>query len=406
MIKNVVIVNDAAYVKGGNSLVALSSAKALADIGYNVYVFSAFGPVDPCYEGDGIEHICLKQRHILYENKIVAAIQGIWNRKAEKELDSLLDRLNLEETIVHLHAWSKSLSPSIWKPIRKRGVKLVVTLHDFFLLCPNLGLYNYPKQKICHISPSSIRCYLCNCDSRSYPQKIWRVARQIVQRHEMKKMGKFSAITISDTNERLCRKSLSDYVSSWHRVQNPIELNEKEFVDIQKNNTYLFIARLAKEKGIEMFCDVMTELGLKALVLGDGYLLNDLKSKYPNIEFAGWVSGQQKDELIRTGKALVFTSQWYETYGLVVAEMMSYGIPCIVPDQCAAAEQVVDGKTGVIFKIADRESLKKAILEFEKMNLEVIQQNIHSYFQPQKLNMAMHTQKLIEVYESIAHKNE
>lgn len=402
MLRNIVIVNDASYITGGSGVVALSSAKALADKGYNIYVFSAMGPIDPNYEGERINHICLGQKDILSEDKRTAAIQGIWNCKAEKEMDSLLDRLNSEETIVHLHAWSKALSPSIWKPIRRRKFKLLVTFHDFFLLCPNLGIYNYPKQKICHIPPSSVRCYLCNCDSRSYLQKLWRVVRQIVQRHEMKKMGRFSAITISDTNERLCRKSLSDYVSSWYRVQNPIELNEKETVDIQNNNTYLFIARLAKEKGIEMFCDVMTELGLKALVLGDGYLLDELKERYPNIEFAGWVSGQQKEELIRKGKALVFASQWYETYGLVVAEMMSYGIPCIVPDQCAAAEQVVDGKTGIIFKIADRESLKNAILKYETMDLKVIQENIRNSFNPEKLNMAAHINRLIDVYESVA----
>ena len=65
-----------------------------------------------------------------------------------------------------------------------------------------------------------------------------------------------------------------------------------------------------------------------------------------------------KQAYFKKAKALVFTSLCYETFGLSVAEARSYGIPCIVPDSCAASEQVIDGETGYLFKTGNLDSLK------------------------------------------------
>lgn len=80
--------------------------------------------------------------------------------------------------------------------------------------------------------------------------------------------------------------------SDWHekvsniRINNPIETKfTTEYVSIEKNETYLFIARLSLEKGLDLFCDAISQLGLKGCVLGDGYLLESYRQKYPTIEF-------------------------------------------------------------------------------------------------------------------------
>lgn len=79
--------------------------------------------------------------------------------------------------------------------------------------------------------------------------------------------------------------------------------------------------------------------------------------KNPRIKFTGWVTGKEKEYYIKTAKAFVFPSKCYETFGLSVAEMQSGGVPCIVPDMNAAAEQIIDGETGFIFQTGNLESL-------------------------------------------------
>lgn len=155
---------------------------------------------------------------------------------------------------------------------------------------------------------------------------------------------------------------------------------------------------MSAEKGAELFCQAITDLGLKGIVLGDGYQREFLQRKYPNVIFTGWVEGSEKEMYIRQSKALVMTSKWYETFGLVVAEMKSYGIPCIVPDRCAAAEQIEDGKTGYIFKTGNLESLKDCLSRYEDENLSFFQKNLNESFRPSDYSLITHTKNLIAIY--------
>lgn len=402
MVRNIIIVNDAAYVTGGAGKVALESAKVLSSNGFHIVLFSAIGPIDQSLIDAGIEVICLNQYDILSDPKRTrAVIQGVWNKKAYNRFQELLLHYSNKDTLIHFHAIIKSLSPCLYAAAAKYNFKIVVTLHEYFLFCPNGGLFNYQKRQICKIKPSSFQCLLCNCDVRSYPQKIWRFIRQMVETYSFQKNHDIALIYISKLNYKICYDNLKKKVSHWYFLQNPIELNLKTPIDIDNNDIYLFIGRISEEKGIDLFCQAMTDLNLKGLVLGDGYLRETYQRKYPNIQFAGWVTGDRKDELLRKGKVLIFPSLWYEGAPLTIIEMKSYGLPCIVPDQCAAAEEIEDGETGYIFKSGSLSSLESAIRKYEKTNIMYFQKNILNHFDPDKYSLNTHCKKLIDIYKHI-----
>lgn len=400
MLKNILIINDFAYINGGAGKVAINSAIGLSKLGYNVILFAAVGPIEDSLKLSSVKVVCLWQKDILSDsNRLRAVLQGVWNEHARNELTKLLTNLDPNETIVHFHAWIKALSPIIFNPIVK--FKIVITLHDYFLFCPNGGLFNYQTLKICNKKASSIQCLLCNCDVRSYPQKIWRYIRQIVQWNMVKKMKNINIIYISKLNKSVSYPYLKNISNKWYFVQNPIDINQQIVTDIQHNEKYLFIARLSSEKGIELFCEAMRDLHLNGCVLGDGYLKDKLQKEYPEIEFKGWVTGKEKDGLIRQGKALVFPSLWYEGSPLTIIEMKSYGIPCIVPDKCSASEEIIDGKTGYIFKSGDLDSLKSAIIKFENSDKQYMQSQIIGTFETKNYSLLSHCTNLVEVYSDI-----
>lgn len=99
--------------------------------------------------------------------------------------------------------------------------------------------------------------------------------------------------------------------------------------------------------------------------------MKELKEKYPKIVFCGWVDGEEKEKFILKGKGLIFPSLWYEGSPLTILEMKSCGIPCIVPDKCAASEDIKDGFTGFVFQTGSLYSLKKAIMKYEKVDLSI-----------------------------------
>ena len=174
-IDTIVILNDFGHINGGAAKVAIQSAIALSNKGYKVIYFCAVNPIDKELLSAVSQVICLEQEDILSNNnKVHAAIQGIWNKKAYIKLQELIQKLPPKKTVYHVHGWIKALTASIFAVMKNNNIVPFVTLHDYFSICPNGGFYNYSKDKKCNLVPMSIKCLFCNCDKRSYMQKIWR----------------------------------------------------------------------------------------------------------------------------------------------------------------------------------------------------------------------------------------
>lgn len=182
---NVIIVNDFAYVNGGTGKVAVDTAKLLAARGHSVIFFAAVGPVAEELQGiENMKVVCLNQHDILHDrNRLRAAIQGIWNFKAAKAMREILEKMSPKNTIIHIHSLQKAVSSSIIPVAKKAGFKIIYHVHDYGIACPNLGFFDYRKQEICKRRALSLECVVCNCDSRRYTHKLWRVLRQMVQIH-------------------------------------------------------------------------------------------------------------------------------------------------------------------------------------------------------------------------------
>lgn len=401
MLKNIVIVNDWAHIEGGAVSVAINSAIGLAKH-YRVYLFSAIQPIDKRLEEVGVCVICIGKKDILHdENRIRAICKGLWDNETKQAFKHLLATLNPAESIIHFHSWTKALTSSLYDVTAKMDFKTVITLHDFFSFCPNGGFYDYQRNEICFRKPMSYSCLICNCDVRSYPQKIWRSIRMVIQNYVMAKNKKIYFISISALTRKICMQLMNDS-RKIYMVADPVEINENQLPnELLNNDVYLFMGRLSPEKGIELFCQAVTDLNRKGIVLGEGYLKSELMEKYPNIQFVGWVAGEDKLAYLKQAKALVFTSLCYETFGLSVAEARSYGIPCIVPDICAASEQIIDGETGYLFKTGDLNSLKEAIVKYENTDIQVMQNNIINNFNANDWGITSHIENLIRVYDEI-----
>lgn len=399
-LKNIIIINDWACRDGGAAAVALNTAVELSKK-FNVSLFCAVGPIDNNVKKSKVHVHFLNKQDILHDtNRLRAIINGLWHKKSAVELERLLENFSKEDTIVHVHTWTKALSSSIFRSIAKSNLQLVITLHDYFCFCPNGGFYNYQKSEICNKKPLSLSCICTNCDVRSYPQKIWRLLRQKIQNHEIWNNHNLHFISISNFTDKICVPLIPSNAKVY-KLYDPVELSLHKRVVIQNNTNYICMARLSPEKGVNLFCKAITDLGFNGIVMGDGEQLDDLKKKYPKINFVGWVNSCDKEKYFSQSKAFVFPSLWYETFGLTVAEAKSYGIPCIVPDNCAASEQVADGKTGYIFKTGDLDSLKAAIMKYEQTNLKQMQENLLNSFHPEDLSMETHLKKLIAIYNDI-----
>lgn len=362
ILKNVIVVYDTGYIEGGAAKVAIHTALSLAEkTNLNVYYFCATGPVCNELLNSKVHCTCLNIPDITHRKKLDTFFTGIFSKRVYRTFLNFLCGFSPKDTVIHIHGWTHSLSSAIFKAINKSGIARVTTLHDYFSECPNGGFFNYKKMEICHLRPLSAKCFFCNCDKRNYIQKIWRVLRQKRQNHYIRKDEDF--IYLSPLSKAIIERAYPNahYYSYPNEIE-PFSYHVSYHANPEtQGDAFLYLGRLAPEKGVEDFCEAVVKGNFHGIVIGDGELSGKLKATYPSIEFLGWMNKDQISSILSKVKALVFPSRWYEVSPLTVPEMLYSGIPCIVSDCNAAKDDIDDGVNGYIYKAGDVDDLVRAM---------------------------------------------
>lgn len=400
---DIIIVYDYAHINGGAALIAIQSALGLADRGNKVTYFSAVSPIDSqLSEHPNIDVICLEQEEILKnESRFAAAVSGIYNKHAGAEFQQLLQQFNPQKTLVHFHGWTKALSAILIKFANEMGFKTIVTLHEFFTACPNGGFMDYQKLEICNRKPLSWDCISCNCDARSYSHKLWRTLRQATH-HFWKTNQRVSCfIGVSDFATDILRPYLPQN-TPIKIVKNICTVKKAPPVKIDKNSPFLFIGRFSAEKGVLLLAEAASRGNFPVKFIGDGEMRDEAEKICPNAEFTGWLSRDAVVENIRSSRALVFPSTWYETFGLTPLEALACGIPVIVSDCTAATDYLQEGVTGHTFKSGDVESLYAVMDRYQDETiLDKLGSNAYQWYWDNPWTAEAHIDALVQIYESL-----
>lgn len=399
ILKNIVIVCDYAFFEGGAANVAIQSVLAFAkNTDLNVYCFAGSG--QPCeeIEKSRAKVIALGMPDLLgNKSKLDAFMKGIYNKRAEVELRRLLSGLKKEETIVHIHTWTKVLSSSVFKVCEEMNFKTYLTIHEYFLACPNGACYNYVEHKICELNPLSFSCIKCNCDARNYLQKLWRCVRQVRQNKIIRHNKNLNYIFISNYQEKQLLKRLP-HITHKYLVKNPINVGRRMYIEADKNIDYLYIGRLSDEKGPQLFCEAVTRAGVRGVIIGKGLLEEKLKLKYPGIEFLGWKNKEQINVQLKKTRTLIFPSLWYEGSPLTVPEVQAQGIPCIVTNCSSAVDDIVQEENGEIVE-ANVDDIVNAIGRFEDDEyVERLSKNTYRMFDERRGSEKWFVDNLIHIY--------
>jgi glycosyltransferase involved in cell wall biosynthesis len=141
-------------------------------------------------------------------------------------------------------------------------------------------------------------------------------------------------------------------------VYNGIDMAFYTF-NTQKEDFILFLGRAAPEKGWRR--------AIEAAKLAGEHLVSAVKIAHPteqeewekNIEpilpkdwtLLGEISQEEKVDLLRRAKAVLFPIDWPEPFGLVMTEAMACGTPVIATPRGSVPEVIVDGVTGWIVSV-------------------------------------------------------
>ncbi|MBL7893395.1 MAG: glycosyltransferase family 4 protein, partial [Bacteroidia bacterium] len=127
-----------------------------------------------------------------------------------------------------------------------------------------------------------------------------------------------------------------------------------------------FIEKKRPNDAIEAF-KLAYELNnnIELWMIGSGELLESslsLANKHPAITFWGFKNQTELKALLSKSNFLLLTSDYRETWGLIVNECFSMGIPAIVSDACGvSADLIEDGKTGYCYNTGNINMLQNKI---------------------------------------------
>jgi len=153
-------------------------------------------------------------------------------------------------------------------------------------------------------------------------------------------------------------------------VYPPVNLPKSLVVKTKKKSYFVAHSRLVRQKGIELIISTFSRFRIPLVVIGEGYLLNFLKSLAgPTVKFVGRVPDEKLPEIYSRARGLVYGSL-DEDFGIVPVEAMAYGVPVVAYKSGGVKESVIDGKTGVLFSDYSEMGLYKAIKRLEKLFID------------------------------------
>ncbi|MBN1292158.1 MAG: glycosyltransferase family 1 protein [Candidatus Latescibacteria bacterium] len=130
----------------------------------------------------------------------------------------------------------------------------------------------------------------------------------------------------------------------------------------------LYVGRVSIEKNLGVLTKIFKNRSdAKLTIVGDGPYLAEMKSACPHAEFQGFLGGQDLSRAYASSDIFVFPSTT-DTFGNVVLEAMSSGLPVIVTDKMGPKELVREGENGFI-AADDEEFEKKLNILIEDKNL-------------------------------------
>ena len=280
------------------------------------------------------------------------AAQILHRPEARTGMERLLDRVRPD--VVHLHNIYHQLSPSILRPITRRGIGSVMTLHDYKLVCPTYQLLDHGRI-----------CEAC------LPRKFSAAVRRRCNRGSIAgsalsalELGLHTATGAYDSIDLLLCPS--DFL--LHKmVQGGLDpdrlVHLPNFCDLRAippattpGRGVLYAGRLSAEKGVDVLVDAVEHLPADApvTIAGDGPERAALERRTAErglvgrIDFIGRVSAGELHQRMREAAVVTVPSRWYENQPMTVLEAFGCARPVVASRLGGLPELVEDGVAGAL----------------------------------------------------------
>jgi glycosyltransferase involved in cell wall biosynthesis len=405
----ILMVNSFNYLRGGGERCFFDLTAILESQGHKVIPFVMDHPKNfpSSYEDHFVSYIDfpteLARPGLTPKLKVIERV--MYSREAKQKVEKLLSET--QPDLVHIHGFIHEMSTSILPVLKKAGLPVVQTLHDYRIVCPNTTFISH--ETVCE-----------NCQGHKY----YNMVRQRCKRGSLTASFLAAAEMYFHELFRLYEPNIdvfiapSDFLAQKvreHGITKPIVtipnfINPDYFqAHYEPDNYFVSVGRLVRTKGILTLIEAMRYLsgGAELRIAGTGELEPELKAfvqehRLQNVKFLGHLD---TPSLIYTVQRALFTvqpSEWYENYSMTVIESLACGTPVIGSRIGGIPEQILDGWNGLLFEPGNAMQLAEKMQSLLDDRHLAIKMGRNGRDQIETVNSpATHYRQTLQVYEEL-----
>jgi glycosyltransferase involved in cell wall biosynthesis len=280
--------------------------------------------------------------------------------------------------VVHVHNTWFALSSSAVAAAAESGVPVAMTLHNFRLACLSTDLFRDGAVCTACVGRAPLPGVVHGCYRGSRVLSALQATevmvtrrRGVLQRSVTRFVApsQFMADRLADVGVPVERT-----VVKPHFVDDPGPRSRPP----SGSNEVLVVGRLSQGKGIDTLldawrsADVHARHGWRLGIVGDGPLAAEIGDRLPaGVELLGWRDRDETRQRLLDARALVMPSELYETFGMVLVEAMSAGLPVIV-NTVAGAAAIVDPPPALVVAPRDPAALGRALDALDDATVDAV----------------------------------
>ncbi len=356
--------------------------------------------------GQEIEQLFFDNKDISssISNKLLAGLRSIYSFSSAKTIKEKI--FQFKPDLIHVHNFFPLISPSVFYIAKKNKIPIVFTIHNYRLICANAMLFRYGQiceeciRKVIPLNGILNKCYR-NSSAQSAAVTMMASFHKIIG--TWKKNISMYILLTEFGKDKLIYSSLD--LPPAKVVVKPNFSADFGCGNAQRQDYYVFLGRLAEEKGIRILLESIKFYNYKLKIIGDGPLRSFVEEQainYPNIEYVGFKDKDYIIKELKDARGLIFPSIWYEGLPLSIIETLSTGTPIIISDLAPFKDIITNDYNGFHFLTGNSEDLAQKIKQMDNNieNMNYIYSNARKTYM-EKYTPEINYNCLMNIYQNV-----
>ncbi|MDR1676002.1 MAG: glycosyltransferase [Tannerella sp.] len=357
--KRILLVNKFYYPRGGDCVAVMAAEQLLKAKGHEVAVFCMQYPDNVASSWETYFPAEVSFSGAMLSGSLRAAERIFRARDVATRFTRLLN--DFKPDVVHLHNIHSYLSPVVAQIARRRGLRVVWTMHDYKLICPTYSCLRAGKPcELCFKHKSGVFKHRCMKGSRAASLLAWMEALY----WNRKKLERLTDRFISPSSFLKGKMVSAGFRAEQIEVlPNFMPYRPAPLPPAGKEDYYCYTGRLSGEKGVTILLEAAKRLPCPLKVIGGGPLFDSLRRQFPqtHIEFTGQLPVEELLPVVQRARFLVMPSVWYENNPFSVIEALCLGTPVLGANIGGIPELIDTKKNGRLFTPGSAGELATAI---------------------------------------------